>query len=526
MIKLIKILNALVGFLLSLTLSTTLLATEMPLSELNEEILTFEQYGVPNYLHKFAISSMLQGDHVVSHTKKIEVVDDIRQVDEVYLVQTTDIKGNIDLRIKYDPAKIDERTDLIKSIEQITKREYQLSKYAEMYDRESVSLKQKNNSDYEISFKYSKYALPQDIANFRFMQGRLFISDGMPISLEVTNNKPFYQGIYEVKAYRQLTMFETLPNGRVVVNKKTIEIEGYKHNKEFQLHVESTPVVYYDDQLGSIVQDPVLLSEVSDPRMREAYVKLDRTFPLMADVVRRQGIDVPLPFGISASYRRQEMDFNFTYFNLGGIQLDGVFDPENTIANVTAESYTLRGDINILPFWNLFAFIGQVDVDAVVNAQTRPVNIGPIEIEPINFAIPIKLEYDLLGVGTTLAMGYKEYFASVTATHSITRLKGTTEDWGDGITTVQPMLGYQFIDLRTQLFIGAEYQSLNPSMKGELGPALGIDVDIDYDVGVNLDKWAYLIGFNKQIGKNYNLTALYNKGSTRSSITLNLGYRF
>ncbi|MCG9629172.1 hypothetical protein L1D34_30875, partial [Vibrio mediterranei] len=118
MIKLIKILNALVGFLLSLTLSTTLLATEMPLSELNEEILTFEQYGVPNYLHKFAISSMLQGDHVVSHTKKIEVVDDISQVDEVYLVQTTDIKGNIDLRIKYDPAKIDERTDLIKSIEQ------------------------------------------------------------------------------------------------------------------------------------------------------------------------------------------------------------------------------------------------------------------------------------------------------------------------------------------------------------------------------------------------------------------------
>ena len=52
------------------------------------------------------------------------------------------------------------------------------------------------------------------------------------------------------------------------------------------------------------------------------------------------------------------------------------------------------------------------------------------------------------------------------------------------------------------------------------------DIEFDYDIGVELDEWAFLAGFNKQIGKNYNLTMLYNKGETRESLTLNLGYRF
>nr|WP_239671004.1 hypothetical protein [Vibrio variabilis] len=63
-------------------------------------------------------------------------------------------------------------------------------------------------------------------------------------------------------------------------------------------------------------------------------------------------------------------------------------------------------------------------------------------------------------------------------------------------------------------------------MTGDLGPALGWDTSLEYDVGVNLNKWAYMVGFNKQIGKHYNMTFLYNKGETRNSFTVNLGYRF
>lgn len=136
--------------------------------------------------------------------------------------------------------------------------------------------------------------------------------------------------------------------------------------------------------------------------------------------------------------------------------------------------------------------------------------------------MPIHLEYDLRGVGTTLSVGYKEFFASVTGTYSQTRLKGL-DDWGDGIVTVQPMLGYQLVDYRTQFFVGAEYQGLDSRMDGRVKTG---DIEFDYDIGVELNEWAFLTGFNKQIGKNYNLTMLYNKGETRDSLTLNLGYRF
>ena len=136
--------------------------------------------------------------------------------------------------------------------------------------------------------------------------------------------------------------------------------------------------------------------------------------------------------------------------------------------------------------------------------------------------VPLHLEYDLRGAGTTLSVGYKEFFASVTGTYSQTRLKGL-DDWGDGIVTVQPMLGYQLVDYRAQFFVGAEYQGLNSRMQGTVKTD---DIEFDYDVGVDIDQWAFLTGVNKQIGKNYNMTMLYNKGETRSAVTLNLGYRF
>lgn len=136
--------------------------------------------------------------------------------------------------------------------------------------------------------------------------------------------------------------------------------------------------------------------------------------------------------------------------------------------------------------------------------------------------VPLHLEYDLVGVGTTLSVGYKEFFASVTGSYTKTRLKGT-DNWGDGILTVQPMLGYQLVDYRAQIFVGAEYQGLDSRMEGHV---VAGDIEFDYDIGVNLDNWAYLVGFNKQLGKHYNLSALYNRGETRSAVTLNFGYRF
>ncbi|EGQ9805417.1 hypothetical protein O2V57_002774 [Vibrio parahaemolyticus] len=503
----------------------------------------FDKYGISHALPKLAISSLVQGDHVVEHAHRtVQIGNEVRD-SSVFLVKNTDSKGNIDLRIKYNPKELDENENLIDEIENFTRTEYRLRNYAESFDPSSVRAKEDQNGNVIISFNYSKYGLPQDIAYFRFLSVDIELVNGEPKRMIIKNNKPFTHNKYQVDTYHQEIQFQKLESGKIAIASKHIEIVGSSKNKPVNMVSTVKPVAFYEDKLGVQVLDEKLLNEVSDPRMREASVKLDRTFPLMGDMVRRQGIDLPLPFGVSMAYRNQNMNIPFNDFVIDGVRLNDLFDPEDTVGIVNAESFSIRGDVNILPFWNVFGYVGKINVDANVDAaytgeggqylkdklNDRLPGLGDKFCDGLSALcnrgrvnVPIHLEYDLRGVGTTLSVGYKEFFASVTGTYSQTRLKGV-DDWSDGIVTVQPMLGYQLVDYRTQFFVGAEYQGLDSRMDGRVKTG---DIEFDYDIGVELDEWAFLAGFNKQIGKNYNLTMLYNKGETRDSLTLNLGYRF
>ncbi|PTP63866.1 hypothetical protein CWO01_06475 [Vibrio splendidus] len=503
----------------------------------------FDKYGISHDLPKLAISSLVQGEHLVEHTRRtLQVGDEIRD-SSVYLVKNTDSKGNIDLRIKYNPEELDDNDDLLDEIEAFTRTEYRLRDYAESFDSSSVRVQEIDDNKVIISFDYSKYGLPQDIAYFRFLNVDIELVDGEPKRMLITNDKPFTHHIYKVESYNQEIEFNTLESGKLVIARKTTEVVGTTKNKPMKMTSLVEPVALYADNNGVQVLNEARLQEVSDPRMQEASVKLDRIFPLMGDMVRRKGIDMPLPFGVSVAYRNQNMNVPFNDFTIGGVRLNDLFDPDDSVGIVNAESLSIRGDVNILPFWNVFGYIGKVNVDANVDASytgeagqflkdklnDKLPGLGDKLCEGVSalcnsgrLNVPLHLEYDLRGLGTTLSVGYKEFFASVTGTYSQTRLKGL-DDWGEGIVTVQPMLGYQLVDYRAQFFVGAEYQGLDSRMQGTVKTG---DIEFDYDVGVELNEWALLTGFNKQIGKNYNLTVLYNKGETRDALTLNLGYRF
>ncbi|EIV8466695.1 hypothetical protein ABMX64_03870 [Vibrio vulnificus] len=503
----------------------------------------FDKYGISRDLPKLAISSLAQGEHLVEHVHRTVQIGNEARDSSVFLVKNTDSKGNIDLRIKYNPKELDKNEKVLDEIEAFTRTEYRLRNYAESFDPSSVRAKEDKNGNVIVSFNYSKYGLPQDIAYFRFLSVDIQIVNGEPKRMVITNDKPFTHHIYNVDTYHQEIRFQKLDSGKLVIASKHTEIVGSSKKKPLKVVSTLKPVAIYEDDIGVQVLDEKHLNEVSDPRMQETGVKLDRTFPLMGDMVRRQGIDLPLPFGVSMAYRNQNMNIPFNDFVIDGVRLNDLFDPEDTVGIVNAESFSIRGDVNILPFWNVFGYVGKINVDANVDAaytgeggqylkdklNDRLPGLGDKFCDGLSALcnrgrvnVPIHLEYDLRGVGTTLSVGYREFFASVTGTYSQTRLKGL-DDWGDGIYTVQPMLGYQLVDYRTQFFVGAEYQGLDSRMDGRVKTG---DIEFDYDIGVELDEWAFLAGFNKQIGKNYNLTMLYNKGETRDSLTLNLGYRF
>ncbi|WGV98005.1 hypothetical protein QF117_03860 [Vibrio sp. YMD68] len=508
----------------------------------------FQKYGIDDDLPKLGLSSLVQGEHLVEHAKRfVQVGDEISEL-SVFLVKNTDTKGNIDLRVKYKAGEIADEKSMINEIENYTRTEYRLRNYAQSYDPKSVTATERDDGVVEVKFNYSKYGLPQDIAYFRFLTVTIEVKDGTPIKMMISNSKPFQYGKYAVDHYQQTITFTELASGKVIIAKKDIEASGTRKNKPVTMVSTTEPVAFYEDTNGVSVLNQALLTEVSDPRVREVQVKLDSVFPLMGDMVRRQGIDIPLPYGVSVAYRNQNMDFGFTDFNVMGVDLNDLFDASESIGSVQAESLSIRGDVNILPFWNVYGVLGKVNVDANVDAEyTGGIGQGIkdklndklqglgnafCDIEKIGALcnsgrvnVPLHLEYDVVGVGTTLSVGYREFFASVTGTYSATRLKGA-DNWGDPIATIQPMLGYQLVDYRAQIFVGAEYQGLKPYMDGTLD---GIEIGgetFNYHIGVDMEPWAYLVGFNKQIGKHYNLTFLYNTGETRSSATLNLGYRF
>ncbi|WP_228768313.1 hypothetical protein [Shewanella sp. TC10] len=545
-----------------LTLGIGLLALNYPMHafaedaqievvEQQEQILTgraiFAKYGINDDLPKLGLNSLMQGEHLVEHVARTIKLDGEVRNSEVFLIQNTDEKGNIDLRIKYDPSKLDENEDIINEIESNTKIEYRLRKYAQSYDPNSVTATELDNGQVEIAFNYSKFGLPQDIAYFRFMRVKVLVENNQPVQMIIKNTRDFAYQSHRIKDYHQVIDFETQADGSISMRQKQIEAIGVtKKGKPVSINTLVEPVAFYNEDMSSTVLNEARLSQVSDPRYKEESVKLDRVFPLMSDMVRQQGIDVPLPFGISMAYRNQDMNFGFSDFDIMGVNLNELFDPYKSVAQVTAETLTLRGEVNILPFWNVFGYYGKLNVDANVDAEytgeigrqlqdalnNKLPGLGNALCEGVSvlcdsgtLSVPLELHYDLAGIGTTLSVGYKQFFASVTGTYTKTRMEGS-DKWSDGILTIQPMLGYQLADYRAQIFVGAEYQGLKPNMEGTIeGLTIGGE-EFFYDVGVDLNKWAFLAGFNKQIGKNYNVSVLYNKGETRNSFTVNFGYRF
>lgn len=513
------------------------------LSENNKNV--FTQYGIDENLPKLGLSSLSSGEHLVEYVTRTVSIGDQSRESRVFLIKDTDKKGNIDLRIKYNPNDLDEQENVIDELERNTLTEYRLRDYAQSYDPNSITVLKNSDGSVTVSFNYSKYGLPQDIAYFRFMRVDIRVKNAIPQSMTITNTNPFEFENYHVDTYRQTIKFDTTSHSKTILSKKKIEINGHKNKKPLRVVSITEPVALYDEDNGVNVLNQDKLTEVSDPRIREEKIKLDRVFPLMGDMIRRKGIDLPLPYGVSVAYRNQDMNIPFNDFNINGVHLNELFAPEDSFGVVNAESLSVRGDVSILPFWNVFGYLGKINIDAQVDAgytgaagqsikeliDNKLPNLGlgdkfceglTVLCSPSRVNVPLHLEYDLRGVGTTLSVGYKEFFASVTGTVSQTRLKGLTE-WGDSVVTIQPMIGYQLVDYRAQIILGAEYQGLEPRMAGHVKSG---EIEFDYDIGVDMNKWAYVAGFNKQIGKNYNLTFMYNKGETRDAMTLNLGYRF
>lgn len=121
----------------------------------------------------------------------------------------------------------------------------------------------------------------------------------------------------------------------------------------------------------------------------------NKVFPIWGAKAYKKGYDLPFPWGISVVYftQRQEITIDRTLIGFNGgekVDLSNFISFGPTIA--TTNAYTVRPDIWIFPFLNIYAIIGGGTTDTNVNL-----------LEPVGFKTDQHFGASSFGIGATLA---------------------------------------------------------------------------------------------------------------------------
>jgi hypothetical protein len=251
--------------------------------------------------------------------------------------------------------------------------------------------------------------------------------------------------------------------------------------------------------------------------------------PIWGKAACEMGYVLPRPFGISFGYMHQDQPFDVNEVFVNGID---VKTPGVAVVNEVQNeesTYMLRFDAWILPFWNVYGLLG----------RTKGQAIGPlrIDLEPIfplicglpgnNCAIDttfdIKYKADVVGWGTTVAGGYKDFFGMIDYNRTTADLDISITD--AKATVISSRIGWngKLGGFTGVLWVGAMYQ--------DIAQVLDLQLDIGDDIlNVSIDQstqvpWNYLIGGQWDVSRSFSVLAEFGFGKRKSQM-LNLTYRF
>ena len=401
------------------------------------------------------------------------------------------------------------------------------------YDPDSVKVESVDGNKAVISFRYSPFALPQDIAWVRFLQGRIWVDGDRVERIHVTleEGRTFLHDGTRVSFYDHEVRFARSSNGFDVIQDTVTEIHArdlvlglVPSGDPFVMTIRSTAISYIDvngvDVTPTTVSAPAGVNlEAFDNPVR---VNIDRTFPIFGRQARAAGYEFPKPFGVSVMYTDLTTMLNFTSFEINGQQelIEAIFDPNGSGIDINAKTPQIRVDWFPFPFLNLMGMLGKLE--ATGNLNIRTTGLGQLVGLPEVINEQIKIDSSVYGGGATLGAGWRNYFGSVTATAMTT----VTEAAGSESTayTATAQLGYYFPRHRLRLMIGPEWLQLDNKMVGSIDLPSGDS--LDFNIGLEHEEWAGRAGVYKQFGNNMEFTVTGTYGETRQGLTAMLGYRF
>ncbi|EGQ9931628.1 TonB-dependent receptor [Vibrio vulnificus] len=266
----------------------------------------------------------------------------------------------------------------------------------------------------------------------------------------------------------------------------------------------------------------LLFAACSTPTVADSF-----SLPIWKEDAEALGYTLPKPIGFNLSYMTMEQGINVDSIDLQGldfIQLNA--DPGKQYTEVL----TLRADVWLLPFLNLYGLVGKLDgystTDVTLTAGFNPNR--PIITHKIQ---DFRLDLDgyTTGFGAVLVGGYENWFALVDASFTQSRL--TVIDGTIDAIVVSPRVGYDFNRHGTPLRIwaGAMYQDVEQTLRGsvsDLSPSSRGLPNLKFEVQQHLQTpWNPIVGMQYQINESWYLLGEFGFGD-RQSMFFSVDRRF
>ena len=273
----------------------------------------------------------------------------------------------------------------------------------------------------------------------------------------------------------------------------------------------------------------------------------DRTFPIWGKEAVALGHEIPKPFGLSIIYMDLSQPLEVEKIDFSGLPLgnpDGL-GIDTGVAQQRGKNITLRADMWLLPFLNVYAVVGKTEGASNViinNAEYDGKCDGDWEclagqaiinglLSPLA-GVPVSMKYDgdTYGLGTTIAGGVGSWFIMSDMNFTYTNLN--ILDGKISTFVMSPRAGYRFKlgDVESRIWLGAMYQDVQQNFSGNIGGILPSLQDLlpngKFHVNQRLmERWNGTLGAMFEIDRSFEILFEFGFG-TRTSAMGSLGYRF
>nr|WP_236688456.1 TonB-dependent receptor [Vibrio renipiscarius] len=251
------------------------------------------------------------------------------------------------------------------------------------------------------------------------------------------------------------------------------------------------------------------------------------SLPIWKDKAEALGYELPKAVGFSVSYMTLEQGISVDSIELTGMPIVDVFGLELEANGGTqkTEVMTLRADVWLLPFLNVYGLLGALDGYSQTEVSITRKNARSPKMAPIDFKLD--LEGYTSGLGFVLAGGYKNVFGLVDVNYSKTKL--SIIDGEIDAIVISPRVGYDLTKhgVPLRVWAGAMYQDVEQTLSGSLKDINAhLPEKAKFTVNQHLTtKWNPLLGLQYQVTDSWYLLGEVGLGDRKSAF-VSIDHRF